>query len=159
MKTKPNAAQAGEHTPANEKAPGVAIARGREKTTFKLPNSKSVAVQTQGKRPTVAFAADLTLHPPQRLREVFPNSRAHLALSVAEASGHQYVIAAGHLMTSDAGAIAMILGSDADTDAVVTSVLAAHARMREFSDVTAWSVMLSAEMYGAVSRALEATQS
>lgn len=159
MKLKPNAAQAGECTPANEKAPGVAVARGPEKTTSKPLNFKEVVARAQDKRSTVAFVADLTLHPAQQLRELFPNTRAHMALGLAEAMGHQYVIAAGNLMTSTADALAMTLGPDADADTVTVSVLAANARMREFSDVTAWSVMLGQDMRGAVSQALEATQS
>lgn len=159
MKQKSNAAPAGERTPANEKAPGVAVARGHKRTTSKPLNFRDVVTRAQGKQATVAFVADLSLHPAQQLSELFPNTRARMALDLAQAVGHQYVIAAGNLMTSTADALAMTLGPDVDADTLTVSVLAANARMRDISDVTAWSVMLGQEMRGAVSQALEATQS
>lgn len=159
MKLKPNAAQAGAHAPANEKAPGVAIARGPENTTSKCSDFKQQVEQAQGKRFTVALVADLKLHPAKQLRELSPNRRALMALDLAEAMGYQYVIAAGQLMASNADAFAMTLASDADVGTLTRSVLAAHLRMAEFSDATAWTVMLSNEMRGVVSQALEAAQS
>jgi hypothetical protein len=159
MKTKPNAAQAGAPIPANEKAPSTQTARGPEKFTSKRVDFREVVIQTQGKRSTVAFVADLTLNDAKRLRDVFPNSRARMALSLAEAMGHQYVVAAGHLMRCDADAFVMTLSPDTEADVLRASVLAAHSKMAALSDVTAWSILLGGEMRDVVSQALEAARS
>ncbi len=159
MKLKPNAVQAGAHAPVNEKAPGVDIARGLQKTTTKCSDFKQQAEQAQGRRITLAVVADLTLYPAKQLRKLFANRQALMALDLAAATGYQYIIIAGQLLAGNAGALAMTLAGDTDVGTLTASVLTAHSRMSEISEITAWSVMLSSEMHGAVSQALEATQS
>jgi len=159
MKLKPNAAKAGTTAPTNDKAPSAANARGPENNTSKCLNFNQYSEQVQGKRYTFALVADLTLYPAKELRGLLPNRRALMALGLAEAMHCRYFIAAGQLMASNAEVLAMTLASDANVENLTASVLAAHSRMSEISDTTAWTLLLSNETHDVVAQALEATQS
>ena len=159
MKLKPNAAQAGTNAPKNEKAPSAANARGPKNNTSKSLNFNQHAEQLQGKRLTSALVADLTLHPANQLRELYPNRSVLVALKLAEAMGYRYFIAAGQLIASNAEVFVLTLASDANVENLTASVLDAHSRMSEISDTTAWTLLLSNEIRDVVAQALEATQS
>ena len=159
MNNQHNATQAGAHAPTNEKAPVAANARGPKNNTSKCLNFNQHAEQVQGKRLTSALVADLTLHPANQLRELYPNRSVLMALKLAEAMGYRYFIAAGKLMATNGDAFAMTLASDADVENLTASVQAAHSRMSEISDTTAWTLLLSNEIRDVVAQALEATQS
>lgn len=159
MKLKPNTAQVSTLASTDDKAPGAVNARGPRNITPDRPNFKQQEDQAQGKRYTFALVADLKLYPAKKLRELLPNRRALVALDLAEALCYRYLIAAGQLMASNADVFAMTLASDADVETLTTSVLAAHSRMSEISDTTAWTILLSNDMRSTISQRLEARKS
>lgn len=157
MSNKTNAAKAGRRTPANEKAPGAGQRARGQRTTTPSYDFDALLKQTQGKRTTLAIAADLHEHPPAAVRRLTTNRDALKAIDLAEAIKARYIVLGGHLMNEGAGAIAVpIPDGTTASEQLPLAVLMVHGRLSEFSAGTLWTQLLTDEDRAGIASALNA---
>jgi hypothetical protein len=146
MNKKPNAAKAGQSTSTNELIPGAVNARGHRKSGTKRFDFSELNAVSQGKRLSIAIAADLQEHPPEALRRLTKNLDALKAIYLAESIKARYLVFGGRLMHEDAGCIAVtILDHAMAAEQLTTAVEAVNARLMEMSDCTMWCPLLNSK--------------
>ncbi len=144
MNKKPNATKAGRRTPANEKAPSVAVAKGQKNRANNNLDFSELLANTQGKRCTLGIVADLQLHPTDVVRQLVTNLDALKALKLADVLKVRYIVLGGHLMTEKAGAFAISIPDDHNAHALLAlAVGPVNGRLAKMSDVTMWTLLVN----------------